>query len=59
MKSSMCSKNLQLDSAVEGDPRSRRTGSWLGVEGRWRGGRLGVAIAWGWGGRLGCLTTSL
>ena len=39
---SSCTKNLQLDSAVEGDPRSRRTGSWLGVEGRWRGGRLGV-----------------
>ena len=26
----ICSKNPQLDSAVEGDPRSRRTGSWLG-----------------------------
>ena len=29
----MCSKNPQLDSAVEGDPRSRRTG---GVVLGWR-----------------------
>ena len=37
----MCSENPQLDSAVEGDPRSRRTGSWLG----WKDG--GEADVWG------------
>ena len=25
----MCSKNPQVDSSVEGDPRGRRTGGWF------------------------------
>ena len=48
----MCNESPQLDSAVEGDLRSRRTGSWAvwkdvadgGEADGWGGGRtLGVA----------------
>ena len=53
----MCNESAQLDSAVERDPRSRRTRKLGGVEGRSRGGRLG----WGkdaWGGEV-VVTTHL
>ena len=42
-------KVRSLDSAVKGDPRGGRAGSWL----VWR--RMVAMDVWGWVGRLGCL----
>ena len=43
----LCNESPQLDSAVEGDPHSRRTGSWV----VWKDG--GEADGWGGGRTLG------